>query len=141
MGKGVLGEANPRLYNSWRAMKARCGNPNDKSYPYYGGRGISVCEEWAGFQQFMEWAIVSGYHDGLTIDRIDVNGNYCPGNCRWATRMEQVNNARSNRHIEFNGETHTIGEWALITGINHFTLRNRLTYYGWSAERALTTKK
>lgn len=84
-----------RLYSIWSSMKTRCYNPKSKSYGYYGGRGISVCQEWRNdFSAFREWALSHGYQDNLTLDRIDGDGSYSPGNCRWATWHEQRTNQR-----------------------------------------------
>ena len=126
-----------RLYNIWRSMNQRCRNPKSYNYERYGGRGITVCEEWHQFIPFRDWAMKNGYADNLTIDRKDTNGNYEPGNCRWATPKEQANNKRSNRHIELDGVSHTLAEWEGITGIKLNTIWARLDR-GWPAERALT---
>lgn len=130
-----------RIYKIWDSMYQRCYNSNHAAYKDYGGRGITVCDEWLhNFQAFYEWSMSNGYADNLTIDRINVNGNYEPSNCRWATDIEQHNNTRKNRYIEFNGETHTMAEWARITGIKYATLASRIITKGWSIERALTDK-
>ena len=105
-------------------MIQRCTNPNRESYRQYGGRGIAVCEEWAqSFESFYVWAISNGYGDNLQIDRIDNDGNYTPENCRWVTPVENMGNTSRNIHLTFRGETHTLSEWARITGINNETLR------------------
>lgn len=132
-------QSDSRLYCIWWGMRERCYRPSKAEYKYYGGRGITICDEWLeDFMNFYNWAMANGYEDHLSIDRIDVNGNYCPENCRWATHKEQCNNRRQNRFLKFNGETHTVKEWADIIGINVVTLRGRLRT-GWSVELALTT--
>lgn len=129
-----------RLYEIWYGIKRRCEDQNRKAYKDYGGRGITVCPEWRNrFETFRDWALASGYQDDLTIDRIDNDGNYEPGNCRWATMKEQQNNRRNNRSLTMNGETHTESEWARITGIKVATISARLKY-GWTIEKALTVE-
>ena len=128
---------NTRLYRTWINMKKRCYDVNYESYNIYGGRGIQICEEWQNFTAFMEWALNNGYTDTLTIDRIDVNGNYEPSNCRWATRKEQGNNKRNNHFITYNGITRTIAQWSEIIGINRSTLYARINRDKWSIGRAL----
>lgn len=88
------GDSRTKLYKRWTAMHQRCENHKNDSYHNYGGRGISVCEEWSDYGAFKEWALVNGYEDGLTLDRIDVDGNYEPSNCRWTTYSVQLSNRR-----------------------------------------------
>lgn len=114
----VHGREPRRLHRIWSGMKCRCNNPTNKDYPRYGRRGITVYPEWSEFIPFREWAFASGYADDLTLDRIDVNGNYCPENCRWATPKEQANNRRNNRRITYMGKTKTFSEWADQFGID-----------------------
>ena len=128
-----------RLHETWSDMKKRCYNPNSKSFPTYGGRGITVCEEWKDdFQSFYKWAMANGYADDLTIDRIDVNGNYSPENCRWVDKLTQANNCRTNHYLTFNGKTQSIAEWARELGVSDSLIRQRIVTLGWSVERALT---
>ena len=126
-----------RLYETWRNLNRRCYNENHKAYPLYGGRGITVCDEWREFEPFRDWALANGYAEDLTIDRIDVNGNYEPSNCRWATMKEQSNNKRNSHYIEYNGEKHTISEWADIYGVDQVKLWARLQYRNWDLKAAL----
>lgn len=130
---------NTRLYRIWKGMKQRCLNSNHPNYNIYGGRGIRVCQEWAdNFQNFMEWAVANGYSDNLSLDRIDVNGNYSPDNCRWVTQKEQCNNTRRNINITIQGETHTLKEWTEKLELNYGTVSCRIER-GWDPIRALTT--
>jgi hypothetical protein len=118
---------NTRLFSIWRHMKDRCLNSNIDDYKSYGGRGIKICDVWLNdFMVFYDWAIKSGYSEKLTLDRIDVNGNYEPSNCRWATRSQQNNNKRDNVLIEINGETKTITQWSKLKGISRTEIRRRL---------------
>ena len=132
------GMTNTRLWRIWAGMKQRCYDPSFQQYPKYGGRGITVCDAWyKSFQCFYDWAMTHGYNETLTIDRIDVNGNYCPENCRWATSKEQGNNKRNNYLITFEEQQLTAKEWSRKTGIHADTIRWRLNH-GWPVALALT---
>lgn len=121
------GLSKTKLYKTWAGMKERCYNPNNKNYSIYGGRGIKICKEWLeDFINFYEWAIKNGYTEKLTIDRIDVNGNYEPSDCRWATQREQCNNWRRNIIIDYKGHHGTIAEVARELNIKYTTLYQRL---------------
>ena len=116
-----------RLYEAWKNMRRRC-TEEDKTGCYF-NRGIKVCEEWQkDFIPFREWALSHGYQNNLTLDRINVNGNYTPDNCRWITQVEQCNNKRTNRHIVFNNEEHTLAEWSRILGVSYATIKYRANH-------------
>ena len=129
-----------KLYEVWKTMKQRCYNPNNKSYKNYGGRGISICDEWKNnFMSFYNWSIENNYKEGLSIDRINVNGNYEPSNCRWTTRVVQQNNTRVNKYFTINNETKTLADWCRIYNVNYTTTYTRLEK-GLSIIDALTMK-
>jgi len=142
-----------RLYTIFVNMKKRCLKAYCKDFKNYGGRGITVCAEWAdtenirvdgkycskGWIHFKEWALANGYADNLTLDRIDTNKDYSPNNCRWVSSKVQNNNRRNNFLITYNGVTKTLQQWADDLKIHKNTLRNRLLR-GWSVERALIAK-
>ena len=134
------GETNTRLFNIWYGIKKRCCLTYCNGYKHYGGRGIKVCNEWLeSFETFKEWALANGYQDNLSIDRIDVNGNYEPSNCRWTTLKQQANNKTDSFFVEYNGVTHTLKEWSEILNINYRTLFSRIRQSKWSIEKAFTT--
>lgn len=115
-----------RIQNIRKHILKRCNDSHDKSFPIYGGRGISVCKDWTeSTLAFYMWAKNNGYKEKLTIDRIDVNGNYEPENCRWISIFDQQSNKRTNVYIECLGEKHTIAQWARITGLDEETIRRR----------------
>ena len=123
------GLSNSKLYSTWSGIVQRCTNKNASNYKRYGGRGIKICDEWKNsFQCFYDWAVSSGYSDELTIDRINVNGNYEPSNCRWVSMSVQANNTRRNHYFEYNGVVHTIAQWSRILNVNHETLRYRINH-------------
>ena len=130
-----------RIYSIWGKMVRRCTNAKDRNYLNYGGRGISICDDWRfNFVSFYDWSMNNGYRDDLSIDRINNDGNYEPDNCRWTTMLVQENNRRSNHYITHNGETHTVTEWDRLIGDGTGFIKRRL-YKGWSIEEAATIPK
>lgn len=134
------------LYEVWKGIRQRCKNPKRKGYHNYGGRGITICEEWdKSFQAFYDWSYANGYSTEnqkneklkLTIDRIDNNGNYEPSNCRWVDRKTQASNMRTTKLITINGETKCLAEWFRNYNISSWTYYTRIKY-GWTIEEALT---
>lgn len=127
------------LFRTWQHMLNRCRNKKINEYKNYGGRGISVCKEWqTSFESFRDWAISNGYSENLSIDRINVNGNYEPSNCRWTNAKIQANNKRNNRLLTYNNKTQTLSQWADEINISSQTIKKRIDKYGWSIKDALT---
>lgn len=133
-----VGKKMTPAYCSWSCMIQRATNPNLKGFKNYAGRGITVCARWLKFENF--FADMGKRPTGTMLDRIDTNGNYEPGNCRWATRIESANNTRTNRWITFNGKTQTLAQWSREVGLKRLTLFTRLKL-GWTVEKTLTTAK
>ena len=126
-----------RIYRIWRAIKNRCLNKKLMDYKNYGGRGIKVCEEWKNdFMSFYNWSMAHDYADDLTIDRIDVNGNYSPENCKWSTKKEQSNNRRTCCNFTYNGVTKNYKQWCEFLNINYKTFYSRISR-GWEIKKAL----
>ena len=130
-----------RIHTIWSNMKQRCENPNNRAYSYYGGRGISVCDEWHDVKIFEEWALQNGYEANLTIDRINTNGNYEPDNCRWITQKAQSNNTRKNKMITYKGKTQSLSDWCTELGLDYFRTKARLNACGYSIEEAFEQEK
>ena len=137
----VHGERHPptKEYRAWRAMKARCSNPNGPEYHRYGGRGVTVCSRWIhSYKNFLA-DMGRAPSPNHSVDRIDNDGNYEPSNCRWSTRTEQRRNSVDNKMLSFEGKSRCLSEWSEITGIKTATLWRRIYDHNWSIERALTT--
>lgn len=130
-----VGGKNTPTYHVWQDMLKRCSNPNAQGYERWGGRGIKVCERWRKFENFLA-DMGQRPNAELSLDRIDNNGNYEPGNCRWATWEEQCSNRRDNRLLTVNGVTQTLTRWATQIGINPITLRTRIRR-GWDHRDAV----
>lgn len=126
-----------KLYLVWAAMKQRCCNPQNKRFADYGGRGITMCDEWQGYEPFAKWAVANGYKEGLEIDRIDNDSGYSPENCRFVTSRQNSRNKRDNLFLDFNGERKPLVEWAEIRGLPQKAVWKRL-HRGWSIEDVLT---
>lgn len=139
------GKTHTRLFNVWQCMIARCYNANRSNYKNYGGRGITVCDEWKNdFMNFYNWAMQNGYDETAlrgkcTIDRINNDGNYEPDNCRWVTLKSQCSNRRTNKFVTYNGVTKTIKQWSYECDIPYTTLYHRVVTAKWDIEKALTT--
>lgn len=129
------GMTRTKTYRIWSQMKGRCSNVNLPKYPIYGGRGITVCERWRKFQNFL--SDMGQCPVGYTIERINNDGNYEPGNCKWIPAAQQAKNRRNNRVLTLNGETMILREWATKIGMNEDTLGMRLLR-GWPVEKAIT---
>ena len=140
VGNKKHGYHDERLYKVWKGMKNRC-RPSNKNY---GERGIKVCNEWAAdYMEFRKWALGAGYDENAkrgecTLDRIDVNGDYCPENCRWVDQKMQMNNTRYNKKVKYNNDIKTVSEWADVVGINRDLLYERLFTYHLDVETAFS---
>lgn len=138
--KRTHGKTGTRVYQIWYGMKQRCHYVKHIEYHRYGAKGIRVCDEWHGFESF--YKDMGDPPDGMTLDRIDGNKDYCKDNCRWATTKEQSRNRKSFCHfITHNGKTKTLTEWAEEMGMPRERLKDRIVKLKWSPERALTTPK
>lgn len=133
------GMSKTSLFHVWWAMMERCTNKNSNSYKNYGGRGISVCDEWLDSATFFDWALSNGYEEGLTIERIDVNDGYKPSNCKWITKAEQARNKTNSFIVEIDGESKCLAEWCERYEINYSTVHQRIAKLGWPPIKALTT--
>lgn len=135
--KSTHGDTKTKLYGVWCGIKRRCYNEHTMYYEKYGGRGITMCDEWRdSYEAFKKWAESSGYSEGLSIERVDNDGPYSPENCEWADSKTQANNRHSNVKLTLNGETHNITQWSSIVGISAKKLFNRY-YAGKSVENIL----
>ena len=130
-----------RLLKTFAHMKERCYDKSDKRYEDWGGRGIIICQEWLDDREkFVEWALNAGYELGLTIDRIDNDGNYCPENCRWVSISENNQNRRSSRYYTLYGKTQNLQQWCNEYNLSRSMVNKRLEM-GWDFEKAITTPK
>lgn len=122
------GETGTSLYRVWKNMRGRCNGPNRRDYMHYGGRGIKVCEAWNSYSIFRDWALVAGYRPSLSLDRIDVDGDYEPSNCRWTDWITQSRNKRNNHVVTAFGESKTLADWAEDErcAVSYHTLKQRI---------------
>lgn len=132
------GASKTRLHNIWIKMRGRCEKEYCAGYKYYGSRGIKVCNEWQEFVPFRDWALNNGYRKDLTIERVDVNGNYCPENCCWTPLNEQMRNRTDRVWYTYNGKTQLLSGWAKDLNTDVRTLWARIHVLGWSIEDTLT---
>lgn len=127
-----------KAYGTWSSMRTRCNNEKSAEYRWYGAKGVKVCERWKDYETFL--ADMGHPDPDLELDRIDPTGNYCPSNCRWVTRIEQMQNLRNTLWITAHGFTLTTTQWSARTGIKKKTIYDRVARYGWSHEDAVTYK-
>lgn len=131
------GHRHTRLYNIWEKMKQRCYNKNNKLYSYYGGRGIKICQTWINdFGKFYNWSMKNGYKNCLTLDRINVNGNYSARNCRWVTMSVQCNNKRNNVLLTYKNKTQNLSQWCKELGLPMKLIHGRIRVRKMSVEEA-----
>ena len=134
------GKSKTRIYKEWKGIKERCLNSKNNGFKNYGGRGITICKEWLDdFMNFYDWAMKNGYKNDLTIERKDVNGNYCPENCCWIPAHEQPKNTRNNVVLEYHGEKKIMADWARYAGIKYQTFVRRIKVSNWPIEKAIET--
>lgn len=134
------GKSKTRLYGIWCGMHSRCYNPNRRAYQHYGAKGIVVCQEWHDYLVFENWALTNGYTDKLTIERLDVTGDYEPSNCCWIGKSQQSDNRSTSLVYSYNGKSQNLTRWAEEVGIKYSTLYARLKVYGMDFEKAITLK-
>lgn len=131
---------NKRLWNIWNGIKKRCLFETEPRYAQYGARGITICDEWKeSFDNFADWAYANGYDDTLTIERIDVNGNYCPENCKWITRKEQAFNKQDTIWVDYQGKRIQLRKLCEEKGLRYDAIHNRIMKMGWNVEKAIDT--
>lgn len=136
-------ESNTKLYRHWISMIYRCSNPKHFAYKWYGARGIKVCDEWKTYEGFKEWVLKTkpkDYED-ISVERVDVNGDYCPQNCIWIPLREQANNRRTCRYYTYNGKTQNLMQWCKEYNVNYKLVHDRIYKSGWSFEKAMFTPK
>lgn len=143
------GKCKHRLYSVWQGMKSRCYRKKDPRYKTYGGRGITICDQWLGengFENFYDWAIKNGWDDSKdrrsqSIDRKNNDLPYSPDNCKFSDSIEQAQHTTRSHYIEYNGEVHTISEWERITGLGTGCIEQRIMKLGWNPEKAISIPK
>ena len=133
-----MGHSKDRLYRTWLGMHNRCYDPNHDRFKWYGGKGVSISDDWHDFMTFRIWALSNGYTDELTIDRIDADGNYCPDNCKWVDMKVQANNRSNNRILRYRDKRYTATQLAEAHGLSPHTVFNRLKL-GWTVDQIVNT--
>lgn len=133
------GESHTKLYERWISMIYRCTNPKHSAYKWYGARGIRVCNEWQSYEGYKKWVMATRPNETYTVERIDVDGDYCPDNCKWIPLSEQANNRTSCIMITHEGVTKNLTEWCSELGLEYKMVHNRLKKLGWTFEKAIST--